>query len=301
MSAWSVNALERHTGMSRDKAHLALERLIESGSIKKIRSGCHPQYEIKRMGEPDVLLPNAVVDGVNNEVPPLALLRQMQDVRCLRLFFRIYASSHLPNEAGVSRENLSARYEMVKLCERGALTIWAFRSDGIRFAAAHFYFEFLKGTRDEDGEDIGMADFWLALSQLERTGLIEFIPHLLESESADAEILHAYPIGATGEEWERDTSLAAHSTAKSLLPAGYEEWEQSGDWLFLALPSHIAKLAVIGIARQRYRAKTARTAAWVAISKEKSEAWKRRYEALQGDLIGSSPVSEFGRLQHKRI
>jgi len=85
MSAWSVNALERHTGMSRDKAHLALERLIESGSIKKIRSGCHPQYEIKRMGEPDVLLPNAVVDGVNNEVPPLALLRQMQDVRCLRL------------------------------------------------------------------------------------------------------------------------------------------------------------------------------------------------------------------------
>jgi hypothetical protein len=159
-SLWSVDAIERRTGMSRPKAKVAIKSLIENSLLTLERPGMKPSYgivsahelpemrlsaddhivlkffgelsetriaqryvgaaaDLARRGfltnngnrwfskmqfdllpeEPQhIWLPNAVVDGAAGETPPLALLRQMQDVRCLRLFVRFGASPKLVSD-----------------------------------------------------------------------------------------------------------------------------------------------------------------------------------------------------------
>jgi hypothetical protein len=73
-----------------------------------------------------IWLPNAIVDGAADETPPLRLLRQMQDVRRLRLFVSMYDSHDLANDGGISRSVLWQEHTVIKEGSRGASTIWAF-------------------------------------------------------------------------------------------------------------------------------------------------------------------------------
>src|SRR5205814_9246735 len=73
-----------------------------------------------------IWLPNAIVDGAADEKPPLLLLRQMQDVRRLRLFVAMYDSHDLPNDGGISRSVLWQEHTVIKEGSRSASTIWAF-------------------------------------------------------------------------------------------------------------------------------------------------------------------------------
>jgi len=131
-SFWSVNAIEQHTGMSRPKAKAALQALIDCGLFKKERGGARPRYRIGRSDEPQwIWLPNAIVDGAADEIPPLRLLRQMQDVRRLRLFVAMYDSHDLANDGGISRTVLWQNHTLTKEGNRGASTIWAFEREGI--------------------------------------------------------------------------------------------------------------------------------------------------------------------------
>ena len=61
-SSWSVNAIEKYTGMSRDKAKAAVRRILEAGIIKQVKGGRHPRYEIAQVtAEPEwIWLPNAI-------------------------------------------------------------------------------------------------------------------------------------------------------------------------------------------------------------------------------------------------
>jgi hypothetical protein len=67
-----------------------------------------------------IWLPNAIVDGAADETPPLRLLRQMQDVRRLRLFVAMYDSHDLANDGGISRTVLSQKHTLTKEGSRGA-------------------------------------------------------------------------------------------------------------------------------------------------------------------------------------
>ena len=42
---WSVNAIEKHTGISRPNAKKAVQDLLDRGIWKKTREGNHPSYE----------------------------------------------------------------------------------------------------------------------------------------------------------------------------------------------------------------------------------------------------------------
>jgi hypothetical protein len=344
-SAWSVDAIERHTGISRPKAKLAIQALIDSGLITLERHGTRPLYgivpahELAGMtlsaedrivlgllagggifkipkahrdtakdltdrgiliphggdyytkksesftdfaAEPEhVWLPNAVVEGAADEVPPLALLRQMQDVRRLRLFVALYDSSDLPNDGGVSRFSLRQNHTLTKVSERGASTIWGFGSGTSTTSSGELHKPFLTGKLNEERKDLGLTDFWASLSALEDCGLLEFIPHVFESEKPEAEMLHAYPVkdGAC-EPWERSVALAAHAAGVVCIAVGQKEWAVQQARHLLPVPSHIANLAVIGIARLRYRPQTRMTAAWFARSKASSEAWLPIYEKI---------------------
>jgi len=354
-SAWSVDAIERHTGISRPKAKLAIQTLIDKGMLTLERPGTRPLYGIvpahelpgmalsaeeravieaipgagiakvskahrdtarnlasrgfllahgsdyyaKKSGsfpdfaaEPEhVWLPNAIVEGAADEVPPLALLRQMQDVRRLHLFVSLYDSSDLPNDGGVSRFSLRQNHPLTKVSQRGASTIWGFGSGTSTTSTGDLHKPFLTGKIDAEKKDPGLADFWASLTALEDCGLLEFIPHVFESDKPEAEMLHAYPVkdGAC-EPWERSVALAAHAAGVVCIAIGQQEWANQQARHLLPVPSHISNLAVIGIARLRYRPQTRMTAAWFAKSKESSDAWQPIYEriARENGALGKS-------------
>jgi hypothetical protein len=286
-SQWSGHAIEHYTGISRSKVKLALKSLIDSQLLTLERGGTRPLYRIIQPSEVEgrelIWLPNALVDGAADERPPLALVRQMQDVRVLQLLVALYDHNNLANDGGVSRSIIYQEHELSVVREVGAITVRAFESQGTTTSVGgsplprSFFFT---GRKDKKGKDTGWADFWAALKTLEACGLLEFVPHVFESISPEAEMLHAYALGQGGEQWERDVGEAAHNAALSLLGPEYRPWAIEHGQHFLPVPSHISKIAVIGIARLRYRPQTRMTAAWFAMSKERSQAWMKNYEAI---------------------
>ena len=344
-SAWSVDAIERYTGISRPKAKIAVSTLIENHIITLERSGMRPLYgivsaheweasklsagerivleligeqkgvripsahfytaaDLARRGylinekncrfsrnpaaffseEPrSVWLPNAIVDGAADERPPLALLRQMQDIRRLKLFIALYDVNNLPNDGGVSRALLYEEHSLRKISERGPLTIWGFNRPGKRYATCSSPLPniFLTGRKNDEGVDPGWADFWSALNGLDSCGLMNFIPHVFESNKPEAELMHPYATERdVGETWEHGVADAAHAAAWACLEFEYQEWATREDFFLLPVPSHISNVAVIGIGRLKYRPRTRMTAAWFAMSKGRSEAWQTTYESM---------------------
>lgn len=360
-SLWSVDAIERYTGISRPKAKLAVTTLLDNGLLSLERAGTRPLYGIvpahelpnlvlsvddrivlglvgegaivptshyvtaygllrrdflsherKRWSlknsellssEPQhVWLPNAIIEGAADETPPVALLRQMQDVRRLQLFVSLYDTSDLPNDGGVSRLALRRTHTLTKIGQRGASTIWGFGHGIQTTSTGDLHQHFLTG-KHEAGKDTGLPDFWAALTGLEECGLIEFIPHVFESDKPEAEMLHAYPVEDGGcEPWERSVAIAAHAAGLVCLTPGRQQWAVEQVRHLLPVPSHITQLAVIGIGRLRYRPQTRMTAAWFAKSKERSEAWQTVYERITRNegtagKIASEPLQHKGSIK----
>jgi hypothetical protein len=368
-SQWSVNAIERYTGMGRPKANLAIKSLVDGGLLTLERTGRKPVYgivsahqlpEVRLSAEERMLLnriaeesglrvareysgvaadlirrgfvdkyhgywfakhkwdffseepqhvwlPNAIVDGAVEETPPLALLRQMQDVRRLQLFTALYDSNDLPNDGGVPRILLYETHSMTRISEQGACTIWRFGKPSNRASArsSPLLKPYLTGNRIEDGRDAGGPDFWAALSKIERCGLLTFIPHVFESANSDdnfeGEMLHPYPVeNGGGEEWECSVANAADAAARVLLTAKQQQWATENKQHFLVAPSHLTP-AVIGIARLKYRPQTRKTAAWFAMINARCEAWQTIYESIirsrDPSMMAKRPKCE--NVQHK--
>jgi hypothetical protein len=350
-SLWSVDAIERYTGMSRSKAKLAINGLLEAGMLTREGAITRPVYSIvpahelnsmrlsdtelklldlwparsvqispQHRGDRDlcrllargyltddgdgrvsktnpspaepqhVWLPNTLVDGAADETAPLALLRQMQDVRRLKLFITLYDNHNLPDDGGVTRASLWQEHKLIRVGQRGASTIWGFASADTTTKAfpGPLSQTFMTGQMDENRQDLGWKDFWDAVSGLRTCGLMEFIPHVFESTGQEAEILHAYPIDAAAcEPWELSVAVAARAAAMSCLTSGQRDWSGAKSLHLLPVPAHMTNVAVIGVARLRYRPRTRKTAAWFAMSKERSQAWQAAYEKIVRELAPS--------------
>jgi len=307
-SRWSVNAIERHSGISRPKAKVGIQLLIEDQLIIRRHGGTRPEYTVvpwkeivDRSGligptvvEPEYIwLPNALIDGVGGEKSPIALVREMQNVRLLQLLVAMYDVTDLPNEGGIARTEIFAYFDRVKVGERGAVTVWGFEASSLRIAfhpgssLAKLYG--LAG--DED--DPALTEFFEAVRSLQRVGLFTFIPHAFESDDPDAEILHAIS-DDSGEPWETELAAAAHEAGYSCLWPDKQRWVEQTDIRLLPVRSHIKNLTIMGIARLRYRPRTRMTAAWVGKSKESAEAFLELYGEISQAAAGQK-----ASLQHK--
>jgi hypothetical protein len=344
-SLWSVDAIERYTGISRPKAKSAVKLLIEKGLLTLERPGMRPLYGIVRADEmpgvrlsdderrlletvtagegkvprhrhavaselvrrgylkrdvsgryssndPDLVpdkpqhiwLPNAIVEGAADETAPLVLLRQMQDAKRLQLFVALYDNHNLPNDGGISRALLYQDHTLAVVGQHRGWTVWAFSAANATVSGAGSPLPkiFFNGQKSEDGKDFGLVDFWSAIDALRNCGLMEFIPHVFESNEPEAELVFGYPTAEGAcESWELTLAQTAHNVAMTCSTAGQREWVvQQSRHLFL-MPSHADRLAVIGIARLRYRPRTRMTAAWFSKSKERSEVLQRSYDNLK--------------------
>jgi len=268
-TSWSVHAVEKYTSISRLHADKVIRALIErrllspAGGTRKF-----PRHRLHLAGEtpltspsprdspdseiPWIWLPNTLVTSAAGEIPPVELVRQMQDVTTLRLLVDLYGWQHLRVEGGVRRDLLWLPYKRQSLGNTAQFTVWGFRSTPMKARVPVCYAE------PADPDAVG---FFARIQSLEDVGLIEFIPHLVEGDGQDAEILHPYGTGGS-DSLEDRLGTAASEAAYALLTETSKPW--AGRLHVAPVLRHIRSVQMVGIARLRYRAQTRATAAWLA-------------------------------------
>lgn len=322
----SVNAIERYTGISRGRAKAAIKALIEARVVRCLREGTCPQYDLLpaaevpnalvlldeprgRQNEPDealagrvaewkdnvtaaqkpdlIWLPNSLVTGASDEVPPVERVRQMQDVMTLRLLVDLYHAQDLREDGGISRKVTRQEYDRIKVGQYGEFDVWGFRlkttwASNCSVSTCHWRKTLTKEERKK-GHNSGV-DFFRRFGQLTAIGLVEWVPTLFESDSDEAEIL--LPCGMNQSQTLEDRlGSAVHAASRDLLTDAQRRWaEEEGLWL-VPVRQHIANVQLIGVARLRYRPRTSKTAAWFAELNERSEKILRR---LAGDAAAEA-------------
>jgi hypothetical protein len=279
-TTWSVHAIEKYTSISRIRAREAVKLLIDKKLISGVEGKTsHPRYRLDLAVEPIapagtllprgpgretdlharsipwIWLPNTLVTGAAGETAPIELVRQTQDVMVLRLLVELYGDQHLRADGGVRRDVVSETYKRHRLGSTGQFEVWGF-NEPMRYA----YWQGAAACHRRSGPDESAgADFFPRLESLDTTGLIEFVPHLVESESPDSEILHPYGLGDSDGIEDR-LGTAASDAAYALLTETSQQWATR---LHVApVPRHVKNVQMVGIARLRYRAQTRAAAAW---------------------------------------
>jgi hypothetical protein len=273
---WSAEAVSQRLGIRWNTAKQAIAALIDGGVIHGV-AGKHPAYKLDKAGEP-VWLPNEIVDGAGEELPPAMKLRQTQDAMTVRLFGELYAEQNLREDGGISRAITYGKYTRERIGQRGANVVWFFKNDG----------KWMKWKnpatdchRSEDKERPG-KDFFKRINLLESAGLLEWVPYLFEGPAGEP----IHPLAWNGSPAEQGLCKACVAAGRSLLTEEQQAWldlNRSRGWL-VAAPAHIAEVTMFGIARLRYRPHTRMTAAWWADYSERCARFTATYKAISSEL-----------------
>jgi len=271
---WSVNALEKYTGIGRRRGKEAQAKLIKHKIIKKEKGGNHPKFTLKKQcKDVDLIwLPNELVTGIENAVPPLERVRQTGDVLCLKLFIDLYFINSPVDDGGIPRDCVFQTYERKDISETGNMIVYGFDRNVLNCYPDHPVVEphLLCNGNDRS------QDFWDRLHTLIDLGLISFVPFLVESEDKDSEFIHPLIDPYTG-----DSELVerARYQAMEMLGDGYQYEAENFDYV-VPVVLHRKKNTVAGIGFLKYRPKTSLTAAGYANIQELYKHWLEIYESV---------------------
>lgn len=296
-SSWSVNAIEKYTGIGRGLARRSIDALIASGAITQTQGGKKPRYVLEEIegirrpqhadpsSSPDdtatswIWLPNSLVTGVGTEVTPLERVRGLQDVRSLQLLITMYDHQNLADNGGLHWLHIRRIYSRKLITNRGIWNVWAF-SEGRRqtWPDRPIASNFVTGAFDDAGCDPGREDFSQSFESLERLGLVECVPHLVEADTDEAAVIFACPDERhAGTDEEKKLGQAVRRAAFHMLESSLPH--HIGDDEIIPVLDRFPKVAMVGIYRLRYRPHTALTAAWIANTKKHGE-WLELYRSL---------------------
>lgn len=277
-------------------------RLAERGFLKNAggQNFTRPP-EAADPGKPDwVWLPNDLVDGAAEETPPLERVRQSQRVPAIRLLIDLYHAQSLQVDGGVHWRAIRQEFERTRIGQQGPYTVWGFRKSTRRIWGS-LYSPYLTGIKDEAGRDTGLDAFWGALDILERCGLVEFVAHLVDVDSDEGAVIHPCAYPGSGEPEERSIGGQAHLAGRRMLsPEQLTRIEGAGLWL-VPVQSRIPDVALLGLVRLRYRARTTATANWYTPSDWAK--WADRYSEMAvttvtGQRLDGSVIDP--AMQHQR-
>ena len=373
-SSWSVNAIEKYTGLSRGRARDTLRQLQDAGFVAETRGGTFPRYDLvpasalpdgrtppntdrqravldevragrqpraHRQGRrtdygdfdsadalvgtgwlvkrgtgpyelappPDttpawVWLPNALVDGVAGHLSAVELVRQSADALTVRLLVDCYSGHHLAEDGGLSRHFVYQKHERVRVGQQGAYVVWGF-GPGSTWVA---WQGFTKPHRREPTADELKAnpdanaggDFFRRFGTLEHLGLVEWVPHLVESDATDAQPIHpaGRRYGSENSTLDDNIGQAAYFAGWAMLTPGQQQWARDNHLWLVPVPAHRENVQLVGIARLRHRPHTRVTAAWWARQKVEGTRWLDYYLKLEAQAQAREPLSP--PLQHQR-
>lgn len=296
-TAWSVNAIEKYTGIGRSLAKRAIDALQAIGAATQTQGGKHPRYCLKSLlhmdkvaepnrkkwpDEPDphwIWLPNSLVTGAVGERPPIERVRALQDVRTLQQLVAAYDTHDLAENGGIHWRNVRMGYKRTRLTERGVWVLWGFDSETNEAWPAQSLWDPFRQGEDKWGKERSRSDFWESWNNLIKLGLLERVPHLIEADSNEAAMICPCP-GDTddGTPAEKALGNAAREAAEVMLGAHMGHLIDDHNAV-IPIPEGFPKVEMVGIYRLRYRPHTAKTAAWIAKS-EGHEEWRSRFEAL---------------------
>lgn len=237
-----------------------------------------------------IWLPNSIVDGVDGRPGPADQIRQTQDKLALRLFVDLYYWQSLASNGGLHWRQIRQEYEKAKIGQRGIHDVWGFRqTERVFWGAAQFVQPHLTGEYEDvegpDGAqeaDTGMRALSLAIAKLHDLGVIQFVPHLIDADTEEGEVIHPCPI-LVGVPEERAITAAAQAAALRLMTDGQERYAYSkGYEPILPLPRHLENAVLVGLLRTTHRAHTAATAKWIS-SAEDWARWVADYNRIGAD------------------
>lgn len=256
--------------------------------------------------DPDwIWLPNSILDGVGDEIPPVERIRQSQNIVPLKLFINLYHAHQLLTFGGVNwRPGLAGirqQYERHRLGEYGPYVVWGFEPQSVQadtqLAEPFFTGEIKK--QDFGGKeytvDTGWRVFWDAFGFLRSNGLIQVVPHLVEAYTDEGEIIFSQ--GYAGEDGEREVAFATSSAAEAMLA----EWQlkrlESEDYeALIPVLKHLSNVQLVGVVRLRYRPQTEATALWLRRANAQWVEWAKRYSEIEATIRGPSSSHATSRL-----
>jgi hypothetical protein len=285
---WSAEAVHRYSGVAWSRAQTAIENLVRAGVVRRGKEHTkeRPRYELMsyeknkfEINENFIWLPNTIVTSTESgETSPVARIRGAGDKWAMRLFVDLYAAQNLREDGGIHPSILCEQYERKEVGERSYCTIWAFRRKTTQLTwagpmAAH------KNRPQEKGEG---HPVWHSVGLLSQMGLLEYIPHLMESDSPQAEPIHPFGIGRNGEEQiETEIGEAANAAGREMVPEwAVQKAEDDGFEWFCPAARTLPGVQLVGVARLRYRPHTKRTAAWYANLQESGQAAIEHYSKI---------------------
>ena len=270
-TAWSAEAVAQHTGIAWRRAKAAIEALEGAKLASITKGGARP---IRKLAIPKDLgtalwLPNALVDGAGNEVPPVTRLRQAQNVEHLEAFIELYGLQDLAGDGGLPRNLIRTTFEREHVCDTGQFTVWGFTRANVRNCwntgpLSRF-------ANRKVGKDSAVWNFLLAL---ERSGLLQTVDYLAEGDSPDAELLHSLSGDADADK-VRDATYLLHDGTPEWIGYRAEQYDYT-----LPVIRDFTAPAVVGVSRLVYRPHTKLTAAWWAQHRDTCARFVAIYNAL---------------------
>jgi hypothetical protein len=225
------------------------------------------------------------------------MVRQTQDQMTLRLLVDFYHAQNLREDGGITRQSTWREYDRRKIGQRAQYTVWGFKLKcgyvGWSSITKPHRRERLTEAEEKEGKNPGV-DFFSHSEALTGLGLLEWVPHLFDSNLEQAESIHPYGIG-NGDCLEDRLGTAAHEAGIALLTEGQADRAIEEGFHLAPVPHHIAQVQMIGVARLRYRPHTKLTAAWWAELHEKGEGYIQRYAALSSGTSADEPAHAASR------
>ncbi|KQP81137.1 hypothetical protein ASF60_22480 [Methylobacterium sp. Leaf113] len=245
-----------------------------------------------RATDPEYLwFPNSLVDGFREGDAPLARLRQIGDPRALQMLLAAYRVTDLPEKGGIPRDMICGGFRRFEVGRWGSFTVWGFASLGTQGNWSALTDPFKQGDIEERSRH-----FWATWDALRDAHLVEVVSYLCESESPDAQPIHALPFRG-GTEEERRVSVAAREAALRMMSSAQIERAETNleasQVVLCPVRSHVLGVQLVGIARPVHRANTTKTGAWARAYLHGSTEHAAIFEQLAKprDVADTSPVA----------
>lgn len=300
----SVQAIEKHTAISRRHARAALDALVAAKAIEQSSTPRgFPLYKLRawhdvsstRVAESDapqrIWLPNELVTGTTaGEVPPVERVRQTGDVNALRLLVDLYNVHDLTGDGGIAANVLWWPYTREHITTFGPCAAWAFTTGPCPSTSTsgphvepHVTSSLVhrRGQMPERKRDF--TAFWDRFAVLERLGLLHWYANVYDNPDGGEVV---YPLGSANcrdaplTQIEARLYLAAQSAAGAVAERAGVELPKAD--AYAVVPAHMGNVGVRAVARLRYRPKTSTTARWFYDLNTTGEGWARRLEAVAG-------------------
>lgn len=262
--------MSKYSGMSWIRAKAGIALLVEAGLAECTHPGKRPRYKLTKPVDPEELiwLPNELIGGAAGETPPIARLRQTQDIDVLQMLVDLYGEHDLAGDGGLPRDLVYHPFKKKHLMEMGQFTVFGFSDEGTRYCTNVRVLERYSGQKNSKGG----AMVWEHLTTLQKLGLLKEVTYLAESDKPNAELLH--PLNG-----DEHADRVYQAITSIVLPGGFA-YESENFAFTLPVLNHMQNAAVVGVYRLHYRPKTSRTAAWFAKHVEACESFATLYGQL---------------------